>query len=80
MSHFLFFCDTMLASYYTCRAFRDVLKTDRDTYGVGEDYEIGDIVADDWHKELMMLLLVYSRCGVTLIVGPNIGHIFLFHE
>ena len=32
------------------RAFKDILKTDRDTYGIGEDYEIGDVVADDWQQ------------------------------
>ncbi|KAF8805217.1 hypothetical protein BYT27DRAFT_7224926 [Phlegmacium glaucopus] len=34
------------------RAFRDILKTDRDTYGMGEDYEIGDVVADDWQQRV----------------------------
>ena len=36
----------------TYRAFRDILKTDRETYGVGEDYEIGDIVADEWQQRV----------------------------
>ncbi|KDR65174.1 hypothetical protein GALMADRAFT_44440, partial [Galerina marginata CBS 339.88] len=34
------------------RIFRDALKTDRQTYGVGEDYEIGDVVADDWQQRV----------------------------
>lgn len=34
------------------RAFRGILKTDRDTYGAGEDYEIGDVVADDWQQRV----------------------------
>ncbi|PPQ95068.1 hypothetical protein CVT25_002255 [Psilocybe cyanescens] len=42
-----FFHDNMLILYHTCRAFGDILKTNRDTYGMGEDYEIGDIVADN---------------------------------
>jgi len=32
------------------RAFKDILKTDRETYGICEDYEIGDVVADDWQQ------------------------------
>ncbi|KDR65967.1 hypothetical protein GALMADRAFT_217270 [Galerina marginata CBS 339.88] len=34
------------------RIFRDVLKTDRQTYGMDEDYEIGDVVADDWQQRV----------------------------
>ncbi|KJA16691.1 hypothetical protein HYPSUDRAFT_144977, partial [Hypholoma sublateritium FD-334 SS-4] len=34
------------------RAFRDILKTDRETYGAGEDYEIGDVVADEWQQRV----------------------------
>lgn len=36
----------------THRAFRDILKIDRETFGVGEDYEIGDIVADEWQQRV----------------------------
>ena len=36
----------------THRAFRDILKIDRETYGVGEDYEIGDIIADEWQQRV----------------------------
>lgn len=35
-----------------CRAFRDILKTDRETYGTSEDYEIGDIVADELQQRV----------------------------
>jgi hypothetical protein len=34
------------------RAFRAVLKSDRETYGVGEDYVIADLVADDWQQRV----------------------------
>ncbi|KJA19533.1 hypothetical protein HYPSUDRAFT_143746, partial [Hypholoma sublateritium FD-334 SS-4] len=34
------------------RAFRDILKTDRETYGSGEDYEIADVVADEWQQRV----------------------------
>lgn len=37
---------------YTYRAFRDILKTDRETYGASEDYEIGDVVADEWQQRV----------------------------
>lgn len=40
----------MLHLHHICRAFRDILKIDRETYGVGEDYEIGDVVADVWQQ------------------------------
>ena len=39
-----------LAGSPICRAFRDILKTDKENYGVGEDYEIGDVIADDWQQ------------------------------
>ena len=35
-----------------CRAFRDILRTDRNTYGTGQDYEIGDVVTDDWQQRV----------------------------
>jgi len=41
---------TIIYSHPICRAFRNILKTDRETYGVGEDYEIGDVIADDWQQ------------------------------
>jgi hypothetical protein len=41
-----------LISKYICRAFRDILKTDRDTYGIGKNYKIGDIIADDWQQRV----------------------------
>lgn len=34
------------------RAFRDILKTDRETYGSGEDYDIADVVADEWQQRV----------------------------
>ncbi|KIJ94950.1 hypothetical protein K443DRAFT_109586, partial [Laccaria amethystina LaAM-08-1] len=34
------------------RAFRDILKTDRNTYGAGEDYDILDVIADDWQQRV----------------------------
>jgi len=48
---FWFFCTIHLYPNI-CRAFRDILKTDRDTYGAGEDYEIGDVVTDDWQQRV----------------------------
>jgi len=45
-----FFCDDTLISYYIYRIFRAILKTDRETYSVGEDYVIADLVADDWQQ------------------------------
>lgn len=38
--------------YYIYRIFRAILKTDRETYGVGEDYVIADLVADDWQQRV----------------------------
>ncbi|KAF9470071.1 hypothetical protein BDN70DRAFT_89778, partial [Pholiota conissans] len=34
------------------RAFRDILNTDRSTYGAGEDYEIGDVIPNDWQQKV----------------------------
>jgi hypothetical protein len=34
------------------KIFRAILKTDRETYGVGEDYVIADLVADDWQQRV----------------------------
>jgi hypothetical protein len=34
------------------RAFNEILKVDRATYGAGEDYEIGDTVADEWQQRV----------------------------
>jgi hypothetical protein len=45
------FHDNILISHIY-RAFRAVLKTDRETYGVGEDYVIADLVADDWQQRV----------------------------
>lgn len=47
-----FFRDDTLISYYIYRIFRAILKTDRETYGVGEDYVIADLVADDWQQRV----------------------------
>ena len=35
-----------------CRAFRDILKNDRECYGQDEDYEIVDVIADDWQQRV----------------------------
>ncbi|KAF8952144.1 hypothetical protein BDZ97DRAFT_1880774 [Flammula alnicola] len=43
------------------RAFRDILKTDRETYSAGEDYEIGDVVADDWQQRVDDVVAGYSN-------------------
>lgn len=41
----------MLMSY-TCRAFNQILNTDRATYGAGDDYVIADLVADEWQQRV----------------------------
>jgi hypothetical protein len=37
---------------YLCRAFKNILKNDRATYGVGEDYQIGDLVNNEWQQRV----------------------------
>jgi hypothetical protein len=34
------------------RAFKTILKTDRDTYGIGDDYQIGDFVGNEWQQRV----------------------------
>ena len=34
------------------RGFTDILKNDRAQYGVGEDYVIGDVIADEWQQRV----------------------------
>lgn len=52
ISFFYVSCAHGLKFQNICRAFRDILKTDRETYGVGEDYEIVDLVADEWQEQV----------------------------
>lgn len=33
-----------------CRAFCEILRLDRLKYGAGEDYEIREVVADEWQQ------------------------------
>lgn len=42
----------MIVCLYVCRAFNDLLKTDRIQYGAGEDYAIGDTVPDEWQQRV----------------------------
>ncbi len=35
-----------------CRAFNDILKTDRARYGASEDYVINDVIADEWQQRV----------------------------
>ena len=35
-----------------CRAFNDILKTDRARYGTSEDYVISDVIADEWQQRV----------------------------
>ncbi|CAA7262374.1 unnamed protein product [Cyclocybe aegerita] len=35
-----------------CRAFNEILKIDRATYGVAEEYVIGDTVPDEWQQRV----------------------------
>lgn len=37
---------------YLCRAFKTILMNDRATYGVGEDYEIGDLINNEWQQRV----------------------------
>ena len=37
---------------YLCRAFKNILNKDRATYGVGEDYQIGDVVGNEWQQRV----------------------------
>jgi hypothetical protein len=39
------------------RAFNEILKTDRQTYGSDQEYEIGDTVADEWQQRVDDVIL-----------------------
>ena len=45
-------CWAVICWYSTYRAFTELLKTDRDLYGMDEDYVITDVVADDWQQHV----------------------------
>ena len=36
----------------TCRAFNEILKTDRTTFGADDDYVIGDVVPDELQQRV----------------------------
>ena len=38
--------------HFMYRGFTDILKNDRAQYGVGEDYVIGDVIADEWQQRV----------------------------
>ena len=44
----------MCLCFDICRAFREILRVDRETYGVGQlkDYEVPNVVADDWQQRV----------------------------
>jgi hypothetical protein len=39
-------------STITCRAFNEILKTDRTTFGADDDYVIGDVVPDELQQRV----------------------------
>ena len=38
--------------HFMDRGFTGILKNDRAQYGVGEDYVIGDVIADEWQQRV----------------------------
>ena len=38
--------------YLLYRGFTEILKKDRTQYGAGEDYVIGDVIADEWQQRV----------------------------
>lgn len=47
----------VLCSHLACRVFDQVLKQDRLTYGVDDDYEIGDTTPSDLQQEVDDIIL-----------------------
>ena len=43
---------SVIYSHLICRAFNEILKVDRATYGAGEDYVIADTIADEWQQRV----------------------------
>ena len=39
------------------RAFNEILKTDHQTYGSDQEYEIGDTVANEWQQGVGYVIL-----------------------
>ena len=39
-------------STITCRAFNEILKTDRTTFGADDDYVIGDVIPDELQQRV----------------------------
>jgi len=37
---------------FTCRAFNEILETDRTTFGADDDYDIGDVVPDELQQRV----------------------------
>ena len=35
-----------------CRAFQEVLKADRSKFGMEDNYDMGDAVADEWQQRV----------------------------
>lgn len=52
---------------FAYRAFNAILKHDRAQYGAGQDYEIKDVVADDWQQRVDDV--VAGAGAVDLITG-----------
>jgi hypothetical protein len=41
-----------MTCFHPCRAFNEILKADHSKFGAGEEYVIGDTVADEWQQHI----------------------------
>lgn len=53
----------MVCLHFMHRAFTDLLKTDRTQYGAGEDYVIGDMIADEWQQRIDNVVAGIAQAG-----------------